>query len=582
VLRALLLDFDGLLYDTESSGYDAWEQLYAEHGVHLSLRTWVGEVIGRPPGTSRFDPLTELEQLTGQSFDRDAMLADRDARRQTMLPNHLMPGAEALLAGARAAGIQTAIVTSNSLVNVTGHLARAGSPHRFDAIVCADGDPVRGKPAPTLYLEALERLGLAADEAIALEDSPNGVAAALAAGLYCIAVPSEITRGAPGLEAANRTIGSLTELRASELTLPRSLPARIRRHVRNLAQSGRSPMYVALIAAAADDSAAGGVVARLFAGVDLPPGALPAGRLMAALHELALTGREPELSAFYPSARGTRPPEDAWPVARAALERNFDWIERRLHRTVQTNEPGRSAALYPVLLWLTADYGRPLRLLEIGASAGLNLICDRYRYDVGELTLGDPGSPVRFEQPWQPEPAATCAERGIDLAAAAAALRIIHREGCDPNPLDPSSPDDRRRLISYIWPDEPDRLQRLDGALSVAAPRPPMVVRARAIEWLPDALDRRRDGELTVVWHSVMRQYVARDEWRALSETFGAALAANPKRPIVWVGMEPVPGGIGDAITLQTAPDQAARRVARCDDHGPPVVWELTADQPIG
>jgi hypothetical protein len=425
-----------------------------------------------------------------------------------------------------------------------------------------------------VYLEALARLGLRADEAIALEDSPNGVAAARAAGLYCLAVPNEITRGAPGLEAADRTIGSLTELRPRELR-GRSVPERIRRHGRALARSGRSPLYVALIAAAADDYESGGVVARLFAGVDVPPGAVPALRLMAALHELALTGREPALSAFYPSAGGTRPPELAWPVARDALERNFDWIAARLHRTVQTNEPGRSAALYPVLLWLTAAHGRPLRLLEIGASAGLNLICDRYRYDVDDVTLGDPDSPLRFEQPWRPAPA-------IDLAAAAAALRISHREGCDPNPLEPSDPDDRRRLISYIWPDERERLARLDAALSVAAPRPPMVVKARAIEWLPDALSRRRSGELTVVWHSVMRQYVDPGEWQAMLDASDAALAAAPERPIAWVGMEPVSGGTGDEITLRTGADQVAERVARCDDHGPPVVWELGADQPIG
>jgi HAD superfamily hydrolase (TIGR01509 family) len=575
VIRALLLDFDGLLYDTESSAYGAWEQMYAEHGVHLSLRTWVGEVIGRPPGASSFDPLAELERLTGKRLHRDAVLAERDARRQAMLPHHLMPGADALLAGARAAGIETAIVTSNSLVNVQGHLARAGSTHRFDAIVCADGDPVRGKPAPTLYLEALEQLGLTAAEAIALEDSPNGVAAAQGAGLYCIAVPSEITRGAPGLELADRTIGSLTELEPRTLTSGRSIPDRLRRHGRGLARSGRSPLYVALITAAADDYDAGGVVARLFAGVDTPPGAVPALRLMAALHELALTLREPELSAFYPSTGGARAPDQAWPTAREALERNFDWIEARLHRTVQTNEPGRSAALYPVLLSLAAAYGRPLRLLEIGASAGLNLICDRYRYDVDGLALGDPGSPVRFEQPWEPPPA-------IDLVAAADALRISHREGCDPNPLDPSNPDDRRRLISYIWPDELDRLARLDAALSVAAPRPPMVVKARAIEWLPDALSRRRDGELTVVWHSVMRQYVSAAECQELSDAVVAAVAANPERPIALVGMEPVPGDAGFEITLRVGADHAERRIASCGDHGPRIVWELGADQPIG
>src|ERR1700760_4963075 len=109
----------------------------------------------------------------------------------------------------------------------------------------------------------------------------------------------------------------------------------------------------------------------------------------------------------------------------------------------------------------------------------------------------------------------------MGLAAGGAALRITPREGCNPNPLDPSSPDDQRRLIAYIWPDEPDRLARLAAAMSVAAPRPPMVVRAQAIEWLPDALSRRRDGELTVVWHSVMRQYVATDEWQALVAAFG-------------------------------------------------------------
>ena len=272
MIRALLLDFDGLLYDTESSAYGAWEQLYAEHGVHLSLHTWVTQVIGRPPDTSGFDPLHELERLTGQRFDRAGVLAERDARRHAMLPHQLMPGADALLTGARDAGIKTAIVTSNSLVNVQGHLARAGSTHRFDAIICADGDPVRGKPAPTLYLEALERLGLDAAEAIALEDSPNGLAAAQAAGLYCIAVPSQITRGAPGLERADRTIGSLTELRVGELQAGRSVPERIRRHGRALARSGRSPLYVALIAAAADDFEAGGVVARLFAAVDTAAG----------------------------------------------------------------------------------------------------------------------------------------------------------------------------------------------------------------------------------------------------------------------------------------------------------------------
>jgi hypothetical protein len=493
-----------------------------------------------------------------------------------------MAGAAAFLAGARERGLKTAIVTSNSLPNVRAHLARAGSTHRFDAIVSADGDPERGKPRPTLYLEALRELGVAAAESIAFEDSPNGVAAAKAAEIYTIAVPSEMTRGAPGLEAADRTIGSLAELQQSELVAGGSLSERMRRHGRGLGQAGRSPLYVALIAGAADDWEAGGIVRELFDGIEVPRGAVPALRLMAALHELALTGREPELGAFYPSAGGTRPPDAAWPVARDALVRNAAWIAPRLHRTVQTNEPGRSAALYPVLLWLTARHGRPIRLLELGASAGLNLICDRYRYDSAGAVLGDPASPVRFDEPWQPGPP-------IELLAVAESLRISHREGCDPNPLDPSNPEDRRRLISYIWPDEPVRVARIQAALSVAAPRPPMVVRASADEWLPEALQRRRDGELTVVWHSIMRQYLEAGAWRRLTEAFATALREAPDRPIAWVGMEPASIAVGDAVTIRTAPDGPVIRLATCDDHGPPVVWRAgsdpatpAADQPIG
>ena len=141
--------------------------------------------------------------LAEASLHRDVLQARagllRDYDSFTTASGAMEDAVARLRSDARAAGLQTAIVTSNSLANVQRHLARAGSTHRFDAIVCADGDPLRGKPAPTLYLEALERLGRDAGQAIALEDSPNGVAAARDAGLYCIAVPSQITRGAPGL-----------------------------------------------------------------------------------------------------------------------------------------------------------------------------------------------------------------------------------------------------------------------------------------------------------------------------------------------------------------------------------------------
>jgi HAD superfamily hydrolase (TIGR01509 family) len=107
--------------------------------------------------------------------------------------------------------VATAIVTSNHRDNVLAHLARAGCEHPWDAVVCADGEPLRGKPRPTLYLEALQLLGLAAGEAVAFEDSPNGVAAAKAAGLRCLVVPNDVTRGAAGLDAGDAMLASLAD-----------------------------------------------------------------------------------------------------------------------------------------------------------------------------------------------------------------------------------------------------------------------------------------------------------------------------------------------------------------------------------
>jgi HAD superfamily hydrolase (TIGR01509 family) len=221
VIEALLLDFDGLLYDTESAAYEAWNELYARHGVQLALDLWVRETIGRPPGTARFDPAAHLEQLAGVTLDASALGGARDDRKRALLPDQLMPGAAELLHGARARGLRTAIVTSNSRPNVLEHLARAGCAIRFDALVTADGDLARGKPNPVLYLEALELFGLQPAQAVAFEDSPTGIAAAKAAGLFCIAVPNDITRGAPGLEAADRILGSLAEVDLDALSSPR-------------------------------------------------------------------------------------------------------------------------------------------------------------------------------------------------------------------------------------------------------------------------------------------------------------------------------------------------------------------------
>ena len=339
------------------------------------------------------------------------------------------------------------------------------------------------------------------------------------------------------------------------------LSARFRRHADALVRSVRSPLYTRLMRAAADDIDAGGVVARLFTGISAPPGSVPQLRLMGALHYLVLAGRAPTLAAFYPSAGGDQPVDAVWTVAEAVMEERFDEVRERLRRTVQTNEPGRSAVLFAGLLWLTDRHRRPIRLLEVGASAGLNLLADHYSYAVDGHELGDPDSPLRFVEPWMPPPP-------IELERTASALHIEARAGCDLSPLDPTDPDDQLTLLSYIWPDELHRIDRMRAALSVAALDPAPVAAAPASEWLRGALAAARDDELTVIWHSVMRQYVEPEEWAAIER----ALADHPG--VVRLSMEPSPSR--DARMQLTVNDPVGApeiRLAACDDHGLPIRW---------
>ena len=357
--------------------------------------------------------------------------------------------------------------------------------------------------------------------------------------------------------------GAAADARSGE----RSLPERFRRHADALVRDGRSPLSAALMYAAADDLEAGGTLAPLFEPVPTPPGSVPQLRLLGALHHLVLDGRAPELAEFYPSAGGTGEPPEAWPAARTTIERHFHRIQGRLRHTVQTNEPGRSTVLYAALLWLTERYGLPVRLLEIGASAGLNLQCDQYAYRVAGAALGDAESPVRFHEPWKSGPP-------LDAPAAAAALQITHRAGCDHHPLDAAIAEDRTTLLSYVWPDELERFERSVAALELAAAGPVAVQPAEAGEWLPGALRTRGADELTVIWQSVFRQYVPPPAWQAIEDAVGDAIAARPEARVAWLMMEPGEDHLARMrLSLHGHPDEHEQLLAWCGDHGPPVEW---------
>jgi HAD superfamily hydrolase (TIGR01509 family) len=211
-IRGLLFDFDGLLVDTESAVLSAWQEVYRAHGEELPLERWA-KIVGTVGG---FDPYAHLEELVGP-LDRDSVL-ERHRERELALVDveQLRPGVLACLSRAEELGLVTAIVSSSSRPWIDRHLGRLQRAEHFDAIVTADHDRERAKPRPTLYLEALDRLGLGAPEAIAFEDSANGIRAARAAGVFCVAVPNAVTAGL-GLDEADLVLGSLGEVSLDEL-----------------------------------------------------------------------------------------------------------------------------------------------------------------------------------------------------------------------------------------------------------------------------------------------------------------------------------------------------------------------------
>lgn len=327
-----------------------------------------------------------------------------------------------------------------------------------------------------------------------------------------------------------------------------------------------SPLTAGILAGAADDLEAGGPTAALLGPLeDHPAGSVPALRLAGALHRLVLERRAPALAVHYPSVGGT--PGAVWPAARDVIDSQLDTLRELIGRPVQTNEVGRSSGLLGGLLHVARDTGLPVRLLELGASGGLNLLVDRYAHEVADgLVLGDPGSAVRLAAAW----------RG-NLPPYDVGLEIAERKGCDPSPLDPASAADRLTLTSYVWADQVERFERLRAALRVAAAHPVAVERLPAARFLDRELAAPRPGVVTVVWHSVVRQYLdARERGLVAALLEAAGARATRQAPLAHLALEPerIGGGSHDfGVVLRTWPGGGSRRLADCEGHGPPFVW---------
>jgi hypothetical protein len=319
-----------------------------------------------------------------------------------------------------------------------------------------------------------------------------------------------------------------------------------------------SPIYAHLLRQAADDLEAGGAVWRTVEPyADQPLNFATHLRLLGETHRLALSGEAPALAAHYPSTGGDGDPAGAWTEFIALLEERTITLEH----PVQTNEVGRSAALLGGFLTVAERTGLGLRVLEIGASAGLNLRWDRFRYEAADWAWGDAASPARVPceydggRPPLPTP-----------------VWVMERAGCDPSPIDATTDDGSLTLQSFVWPEQRERLELLRAAIDVARRTPVTLDEASAPDWLEERLARERGGSATVVFHSIMWGYMTDDDRTRVTRAMHAAgERATDSEPLAWLRME---AGANDAdVTLTTWPGGDERVIATAGYHGRPVRW---------
>jgi len=323
-----------------------------------------------------------------------------------------------------------------------------------------------------------------------------------------------------------------------------------------------SPFTSQLLTCLADDLEAGGPTAALIG--DWPGDPLPDAvslRMTGALHAAVLAGRDEALAVAYPKARDDWHMDVVWPAARAFLQRDAAWVAAFLQNAPQTNETRRAIGLLPGFL-IAAEQG-PLHLLEIGASAGLNQQIDGFRFETTAWTYGPPDGP-RIDTDWH-----GAAPVGLDRA-----LAIASRAGCDVNPLDVRDEAQALRLKSYVWPDQPDRLARIDRAIALAKARGAPPEKADAADFLKGRLAGPLPLGTTIVFHSVVWQYLPEATKQGVRDALDqAARNASAERRLAWLRYEPNPlldsqgpgDGFGVALTLW--PGGKTQRLADTDGH---------------
>lgn len=291
-------------------------------------------------------------------------------------------------------------------------------------------------------------------------------------------------------------------------------------------------------------------------------------RFLGAIHREVLRGRFTGLQRHYASMGGA-PGPTLLDDLRDTIVLCSDALRAGLAQQVQTNEVGRSLVLLSLSHWLGKMGKSEFDLLEIGSSAGLNLCFGEYCADTGAGMMGTAGSTVSFDADWFIKAPVVSPHPAVPVRAV----------GCDPFPIDVGDDEQAMRLLSFVWPDQIERITRLRSAIDIARRVRPTVVKASADAWLKDVLATRLT-RTTVVFHSIVWQYLGREVQDNVRRILAiAGRSATSETPLLWVRMEPA-GPIADVrvdIWNGTDDDPEQLLLAEIGYHGRGVRWMLPA-----
>lgn len=285
-------------------------------------------------------------------------------------------------------------------------------------------------------------------------------------------------------------------------------------------------------------------------------------RLAGAAHYRALCGDAPAIAAHFESTGGNGDASGAWTAIAADIAENGAIYDGLMERPIQTNEVARAMPVLAAMLAISHATRMPLRIFEIGSSAGLLLNFDRYRYAGASWAWGDPDAKLKLRNAAR-EGTPQYLDADVDVA---------ERRGCDLHPLSAADPFDANTLLGFVWPDQRERFARLRAALEIARVHPPRIERGDAIEWLERAVQPAA-GSVTVVLHTVVTEHLPHEQREALHAAIAAiARRASVESPVAWARMEPGEHGAYEtSVTIWPAREEIF--LARSDGHAQQIEW---------